>query len=133
MIVVDASALVDALSPQQRDLRLDRRLRSADSLHAPHLVDVEVANGLRRLTARRIVSDDRARDALLDLDALQIVRYPHGALLDRAWELRHSLSIHDAVYIALAELLGAPLVTCDARLARAQDVHAEIELFAAAA
>ena len=129
MIVVDASALVDFLAPAAPDPELDRRLLNDASLHAPHLLGVEVANGLRRLSARGLLTDDRARDALVDLDALPIVRYPHEPLLERAWELRNSLTVHDAVYVALAETLDAPLVTCDGRLARAAGIHASVELF----
>ena len=129
MIVVDASALVDFLVPAVVDPDLDHRLLAEDSLHAPHLVGVEVANALRRLTARGLLTDHRARDALLDLDALPVVRYAHEPLLGRAWELRDSLSIPDAVYVALAEALAAPLVTCDGRLTRAPGIRAAVELF----
>ena len=76
-----------------------------------------------------LLTDHRARDALLDLDALPVVRYAHEPLLGRAWELRNALSIPDAVYVALAEALEAPLVTCDGRLARAPGIHATVELF----
>jgi predicted nucleic acid-binding protein len=130
LIVVDASALVDFLVPAAADPGLDRRLLGEDSLHAPHLVGVEVANALRRLTARGLLTDDRARDALLDLDALPVVRYAHEPLLGRAWQLRNALSIPDAVYVALAEALESPLVTCDGRLARAPGIRAAVELFA---
>ena len=107
----------------------DRRFVRAESLHAPHLVDVEVANGLRRAVATGLIGTDRALDALVDLDAMPIVRYPHGELLGRAWELRDKLSVYDAVYVTLAELLGAPLLTCDRRLARAPGILASVELF----
>jgi predicted nucleic acid-binding protein len=129
LIVVDASALVKVLTPARPDHVLDRRLQEADSLHAPHLVDVEVANGLRRAAATGSVSTDRAQDALLDLDTMPITRYPHGALLPRAWELRDNLTAYDAMYVALAEVLEAPLVTCDARLARTPGIQAAVELF----
>ena len=129
MIVVDASAVVRFLAPTQLDPGFDRRLGQAGSLHAPHLVDVEVANGLRRAVAAGLIGNDRALDALGDLSALPITRYPHGALLGRAWELRENMTVYDAVYVTLAELLGAPLVTCDGRLARASKTHASVELF----
>ena len=130
MIVVDASALVKFLAPKRHDRAFDQRLGRAESLHAPHLVDVEVANGLRRSVADGFIGPDRALDALLDLRALPIIRYPHGALLDRAWELRENLTMYDAVYVTLAELLEAPVVTCDGRLARAPGLHSRVELFA---
>jgi len=129
VIVVDASALVEFLVPRARDARLDERVATERRLHAPHLVDVEVCSGLRRLAAREEIGPDRARDALLDLDDMPLVRYPHNALLERAWELRHVLSIPDGVYVSLAEALEAPLVTCDRRLAGAPGIRAEVELF----
>jgi predicted nucleic acid-binding protein len=129
VIVVDASALVDFLAPTVVDAALDDRLLADASLHAPHLVDVEVVNALRRLSLRSTLGPDRAADAMLDLDDLPITRYPHGALLPRAWELRHTLPIQDGVYVSLAEALDAPLVTCDARLAGAPGIRASIEVY----
>lgn len=128
MIVVDASAVVDVVVHE--DPVLAGRLREGGDLHAPHLVDVEVTHALRRLVASGELSSDRASDARVDAADLLIMRYPHLALLERAWELRDNLTVYDAVYIALAELLQAPLVTCDARLAQAPGHDAEIELFA---
>jgi predicted nucleic acid-binding protein len=128
VIVVDASAVVDVVV--HKDPVLTGRLRDAGDLHAPHLVDVEVTHALRRLVASGALSSDRASDARVDAADLLIMRYPHLALLDRAWELRDNLTVYDAVYVALAELLRAPLVTCDARLAQAPGHDAEIELFA---
>ena len=130
MIVVDASAVVDAVVHERADPALTERLRADSQLHAPHLIDVEVAHALRRLVALGELSSDRASDARVDVAELPIRRYPHRPLLERAWELRDSLSAYDAVYVALAELLEAPLVTCDERLARAPGHDAEIELFA---
>jgi predicted nucleic acid-binding protein len=129
MIVVDASAIVEFLAPDVPNEKLGRRLVTDADLHAPHLLDVEVANALRRLTSRGKLGADRAADALLDADAIPIERYPHSPLLQRAWELRHVLTIPDAVYVSLAEILGAPLVTCDARLSGAPCIQAEIELY----
>ena len=129
MIVVDASAVIDVLVPERADPTLTERLRGDGNLHAPHLVDVEVTHVLRRLVASGELSSDRASDARVDAAELRIQRYPHRPLLERAWELRNYLSVYDAVYVALAELLEAPLVTCDARLARASGHTAAIELF----
>lgn len=129
MIVVDASAVIDVLVPERADPTLTERLRGDGNLHAPHLVDVEVTHALRRLVASGELSSDRASDARVDAAELRIQRYPHRPLLERAWELRNYLSVYDAVYVALAELLEAPLVTCDARLARASGHTAAIELF----
>lgn len=129
MIVVDASALVDALAAEQPYPELRERL-SAGRLHAPHLVDVEVANALRRLAAVGELSVARAADARADFAELIIVRYPHLPLLERIWELRGSLTAYDAAYVALAEMLDAPLVTCDARIAAAPGHRARVETFA---
>lgn len=129
MIVVDASALVDALAAEKPNPELRERL-SAGRLHAPHLVDVEVANALRRLAAVGELSVARAADARADFAELVIVRYPHLPLLERIWELRGSLTAYDATYVALAERLDAPLVTCDARIAAAPGHHACVETFA---
>jgi predicted nucleic acid-binding protein len=128
VIVVDASAMVDFVTRRSgRDLAR-RVLRNPR--HAPHLLDVEVTQALRGMVLRGELSVDRASDARLDASDLPIRRYQHRPLLVRAWELRDSLSVYDAVYVALAELLDAPLVTCDARLAAAAGHDAEIELFA---
>lgn len=115
MIVVDASAALAALlndGPARRAL-------NADQLHAPHLVDSEVASGLRRITAVGHVSQAHALAALDAWRRLAITRYGVHGVLDRVWELRHNVSAYDAGYIALAELLGCGLVTADARLSRA--------------
>lgn len=129
MIVVDASALVDTLASEIADPRLAERLTADGDLHAPHLVDIEVANALRRLAAAGELSTARAADAHADFAALTIVRYPHLPLLERIWELRETLTAYDASYVALAELLEAPLVTCDARLERAPGHVARVEAF----
>ena len=130
MIVVDASAIVESLALENRAPELSERMTSDGDLHAPHLVDVEVTHALRRLVASGALSEDRASDARADAANLLIMRYPHLALLERAWERRGNLTVFVAVYVALAELLQAPLVTCDARLASAPGHDAVIELFA---
>ena len=129
MIVVDASAIVELLAPHVPDEALERRLLGDNDLHAPHLLDVEIGNALRCISSRGKLGSDRATDILLDVDAMPIARYPHSPLLPRAWELRHNLTIYDGVYVALAEALGAPLVSCDAALAGAPGIQAEVELY----
>ena len=99
-------------------------------LHAPHLLDIEFLHALRRLTLRGELSDDRAHDARVDFADLALVRYPHEQLADRVWELRRNVTAYDGVFVALAETLDVPLVTCDARLAAAP-VPARVELYAA--
>jgi predicted nucleic acid-binding protein len=100
-----------------------------ESLHAPHLLDLEVTRVLRRLALQGVVSVHRADQAVRDLLDLRITRYPHLVLLPRIWQLRHNFSTYDAAYIVLAEKLGAALVTRDARLASASDHAAPVELF----
>ncbi len=131
MIVVDASAIVAALAGQPTVPGLAVRLTSADGLHAPHLIDLEVAHALGRLARRAIITEGRARDAVLDMAELNITRYPHDAFLERIWDLRHGVTAYDAAYIALAEALEAPLVTCDARLTRSTGHSARVELLGA--
>jgi len=98
------------------------------ALHAPHLIDVEVAQVLRRYVRERAVSETRAQEALQNLLDLRMLRHRHASLLYRAWELRHPLTAYDAVYIALAEALDAPLLTCDAKIAAAPGHHAMVAL-----
>ena len=129
MIVLDASAVVDLLASAAVNQDLRERILGDDDRHAPHLLDVEVAQALRGLIARGALSDDRASDARADAALLPIVRYPHLPLVERAWELRANLSVCDGVYVALAELLGAPLVTCDLRLAGVPSHTATVEVF----
>ncbi len=129
MIVVDASAVVEYLVREPRNDALVERV-VGDRSHAPHLLDVEVAHALRGFVLRGELTAIRASEALSDAAELTIERYPHVLLLRRAWELRDSLSTYDAVYVALAELLQAPLVTCDSRVANAHGHEAEVELFA---
>ena len=98
------------------------------TLHAPHLIDMEVTQVLRRYAASGRVEPARCRDALDSLLDLPLDRYPHGVLLPRVWQLRHNLTAYDAVYVALAEALDATLLTRDRRLAAAPGHRARIEL-----
>jgi predicted nucleic acid-binding protein len=118
VIVVDASAAVAALlngGPA-------RRLLASEQLHAPHLVDSEVANPLRRTTAAGQLEDEVAWAALDVWRRLGMTRYPAYSLLRRIWELRGNLSAYDATYVALAEALNCPLLTADGRLGRAPGI-----------
>ena len=130
MIVLDASAVVDWLLLTPAGQRIEARVYShRESLHAPHLLDLEVSQVLRRLTREGILSTLRAEEAMQDLLDMRITRYPHFVLLPRIWQHRHNLSAYDAAYVALAERLGAVLVTRDGRLASASGNSAKIELF----
>jgi predicted nucleic acid-binding protein len=130
LIVVDASAMLEVLlGTATGALVEDRLLTGGESLHAPHLLDVEVAQVLRRYTAAGELTPERGREALMDLVDFPVHRYPHDVLLPRIWELRHNVTAYDAAYVALAETLAAPLVTCDARLGAAPRHAAKVEVF----
>jgi len=129
VIVVDASALLEFLLQTSLGERVEARLfREDDELHAPHLVDVEIAQGLRRLVRTGEVSSGRADDAIADLTDLDLHRHPHLDLLGRVWKLRDNISAYDAVYVALAEAMDAPIVTCDGPLAKSPGHRARIEV-----
>lgn len=129
MIVLDASAAVELVLSTPRGRRIESLLGAADTiLAAPSLLDVEVLHALRRLVSGSTVSERRAALALALLEALEVDRYHHALLRARIWQLRHGLTPYDAAYCVLAELLGAPLLTCDARLARSPDLPCEVEL-----
>jgi predicted nucleic acid-binding protein len=129
MIVLDASAAVDWLLQTPAGKHIDRRIFSRDeSLHAPHLLDLEVAQVLRRLVRQKNISENRAEEAIGDLLDLRVTRYPHVLLLPRVWQLRHNVSAYDAAYIALAEKLDAALITRDRRLEAASGFEASIEI-----
>ena len=131
MIVVEASALLEFLLQTPLGVRVETRLfRDDDELHAPHLVDVEVVQGLRRLVRTGEVSSIRAREVIADLTDLDLHRHPHLDLLGRAWILRDNISAYDAMYVALAEATEATIVTCDMPLAKAPGHHARIEVIA---
>ena len=129
MIVLDASATIEWLLQSPAGVRIEKRIFSpSQSLHAPHLLDVEVAQVLRRYVREKTISEQRGEEALQDLGDLSLNRYPHDFLLQRVWELRATLTAYDAVYVALAELLDAPLLTCDSKIASAPGHHASIEV-----
>jgi len=129
MIVLDASALLEALlrTPAARAVE-ERLFEPRQTLHAPHLLDVEVAQVIRRYAAKGEIDHERGRAALADLADFPFQRYPHDFLLPRVWDLRNNLTAYDAVYVALAEALDAPLLTRDQRLAAAAGHHARVEL-----
>lgn len=129
MLVLDTSAAIDALAGTSPASGLIERLGDDGDLHAPHLIDVEFIQALRRLEAAGHLGADRARDLLDDFLDLPVVRYPQHHLAERIWDLRHNLTAYDAAYVALAESLDVPLVTCDARLASAPGHRARVEVF----
>ena len=128
MIVVDASVLVSALGDDGVDGDVARRRLRGEELVAPHLVDAEVVSAWRRIASEGNLAGRRASLAIADLRALRIERVPHGQLLDRCWQLRENITVYDALYVALAELAGAVLLTADARLATAPGPRCEFEV-----
>ena len=130
MIVIDASAMIELLLVTPAAMRVEERiLSSGETLHAPHILDLEVAQVLRRYCASGDMTAERASEALSDLTVLGVVRYPHDLFLSRIWELRHNVTAYDAAYVALAEELSAPLLTRDRRLAAASGHQAIVEVF----
>ena len=128
MIVVDASVIVTGLGDDGDDGdRVRARLRT-ERLVAPHVIDLEVVSAWRRLVAAGHLDDRRATLALADLASLRLERVPHGPLMDRCWELRDNLTVYDAAYVALAELMEVDLLTADARLAAAPGIRCRVEV-----
>jgi predicted nucleic acid-binding protein len=129
VIVLDASALLEVLLSTPAAAAVWARLFDpGETLHAPHLIDVEVAQVLRRYAAAGEIDPERGRSALIDLADFPLRRYPHDILLPRIWELRGNLTAYNAAYIALAEALEAPLLTRDRRLAAATGHRARVAL-----
>lgn len=129
MIVLDASAVIELLlRPGRHRALLNRVLDPGQSLVAPHVLDLEVTQVLRRYAAGREISAARAEAALGDYRDLRISRYPHTPLLSRIWGLESNCTAYDAAYIALAETLDCPLLTCDTALAVVPGHRAMIEI-----
>ena len=129
MIVIDASAIIEVLLNTPASGKVNERLFAGpDTLHAPHLLDLEVAQVLRRYTISGEMSVERSEQALEDLADLPLNRYPHDIFLRRIWSLRRNLTAYDAAYLALAEALDAPLITRDAALARVPGHRARVEV-----
>lgn len=128
MIVVDASALLEVLLGTAAAEVVEARLFGGQTLHAPHLLDVEVAQVVRRYERAGELTARRGGEALEDLASLRIERYPHHPFLPRIWALRTNATAYDACYLALAEALDAPLVTRDGRLAGVPGHGARVEV-----
>lgn len=128
MIVLDASCVLELILNTSAGRRVADRIRPPEeSLHAPHLLDLEVVQVLRRYLRAGVLEPARASECLKDLADLDLDRYPHAPLVARIWALRENLTAYDAAYVALAAVLDAPLLTMDARLAGAPH-HARVEL-----
>jgi predicted nucleic acid-binding protein len=129
VIVVDASVIVEMLLQTEAGRAITGALLDGrDTLHAPQLLDVEVAQVLRRFVLRGDLYESRAREAIDTLRVFPLTRYPHEPLLDRIWALRDNLTAYDAAYVALAEGLRSRLLTRDARLAHAPGTSAAVQL-----
>jgi len=129
VIVVDASVAVDLLlRGPDAEVLAERLLGGGEALHAPHLLDVEVAQVVRRFAARGLLGPLRGQEALRLLAALPLTRHTHTRLLGRVWALRANLTAYDATYVALAEVLEATLLTRDRRLAGSVGHVARIEV-----
>lgn len=126
MLVLDTSALILALANPDHPAGV--LLAELGDLHAPHLIDVEFLHAVRRLASAETINTTQAEQLLQSMEDLRIERYPHAPLARRIWALRHNLTAYDAAYIALAEALGAPLVTADHKLAGAPGNHAEVRV-----
>jgi predicted nucleic acid-binding protein len=129
VIVIDASALLEVLLHTPLGAAIEARLLGTlESLHSPHLLDVEITQVIRRFVIAREIEAERAQAALDDFMGFPIWRHPHGFLLPRVWALRNNFTAYDAVYVALAEVLDATLLTHDRRLATAAHEHVSVEL-----
>ncbi len=127
MIVIDASVAVEVFIRSSLGVRHEPRVL-ATTRHAPHLINIELTQALRRLVSSGAVATRIAEEALNDFRAAALNMHVHDPLLPRIWALRNSLSAYDASYVALAETLDAPLLTCDGRLSRSHGHNARIEL-----
>jgi predicted nucleic acid-binding protein len=129
VIVVDASVVLELLLATPDAAPLQNRLfAKKQSLHAPQLLDLEVAQVLRRYFLAGRLTTERGATALEYLSGFPITRYPHDVFLPRLWELRHNFTVYDAAYLALAEALDTPLLTRDRALASAAGHAAKVEL-----
>jgi predicted nucleic acid-binding protein len=126
--VTDASVLVTALTGVTSRARSVRARLHDDSMVAPHLVDLEVLHALRGLVLGGRLGLPDVDAAMKRLRRLPLARHAHQPLIERCWELRHNLTVYDASYVALAEALGVPLLTADARLASSPGIRCEVEL-----
>ena len=128
-VVLDASAAIEFLLNTDAGGRVAARLLGdSEAVSVPHLIDLEIAQVLRRYVSRGVLSGERGSLALGHWRDFDVDRYPHEPFLARIWDLRANVSAYDAVYVALAETLSTVLVTGDRRLVRAPGVGTRIEL-----
>lgn len=129
MIVADASAVIEVLLSTELGVQIGRHLfAGGETIHAPHVLDLEVIQALRRYSRTGQMSAPRAEQALAYYRSMPLNRYAHDVLAPRIWALRHNWTAYDASYIALAESLEAPLITCDRAFAAGSGHTARIVL-----
>jgi len=129
MIVVDASVVLEVLLRTEAAEALEERmLNPAESMCAPHLLDIEVAQVVRRYCLLGETTSERGAEALRDLADMAIERFPHAPFLPRIWQLRQNLTAYDPAYVALAETLGCTLLTRDQALAKSPIHTASVEV-----
>jgi predicted nucleic acid-binding protein len=129
MPVIDASLVIRLLANRGVDDLLRWRMRSAGHVHAPDLIDAEVANAIRGLVRGGKIAVNRAIEMLQDFAELRIVRHPLTPYLRRVFELRNNLTAYDAFYVALAENLEAPLLTRDKKFSGASGHNADVQVY----
>ena len=128
-MVLDASAAIEFLLNTTRGRKVGARLvDAAEVVHAPHLIDIEIAHVLRRYVLGGTFDEGHAARTLRRWRQLDVERYPHEPFLDRVWGLRDNVTAYDAIYVALAETLGELLVTADRRLAGSPGLNVRVEL-----
>jgi len=129
-LVIDNSALIEFFTAVRPDRALRQRILTSTPI-APELLDAEALHSLRRMSRNGEIRSDHAEQTLVEILSAPILRTAHRPLAGRAWQLRHAITAYDALYVALAERLNIPLVTCDAKLARSNGHNAKIELYPA--
>jgi predicted nucleic acid-binding protein len=128
MLVIDASCLYEVVADALRAEQVRERMAVDPDHAAPHLIDIEVLSVVRRDHMLARLDPTAARQAVEDLRDWPGERFGHRPLLDRAWELRADVRPWDAMYVALAEALGATLLTLDGRLARVKGLGCPVEV-----
>jgi predicted nucleic acid-binding protein len=129
-IVIDSSAVLELLKTAQTSHTWTHPSIDGHDLNAPHLIDPEVLNSVRKMAIRRVATASRLDQMVTDYVGMEIERHRHGPLLDRVWVLRHNITPYDALYVALAEELELPLITADRRLARAAAEFCDVRTIA---
>lgn len=128
MIVVDSSVLVFAVAYSGAVFELASSMLKEETVAAPHLIDLETLNAIKQLERGGFIDPPSAEASAIDAFLMPVLRYDHRPLVARSWELRHNLSIYDASYVALAEMLKVPLVTADSAFAETPGINCEVQL-----